>query len=193
MKLVPTPSQTVGPFFSFGLERPAWADLTRGGKAEGEKIRIEGRILDGDGAPVPDALIEIWQADAAGRYAHPEDRGAKEHDRHFHGFGRAGTTKDGSFGFTTVRPGQVAGRGNTLQAPHITFCIFARGLLRHLYTRLYFEDSGAANEADPVLSLIEDPVARRTLIARRVSDADGAVYRFDIKLQGKDETVFFEI
>jgi protocatechuate 3,4-dioxygenase alpha subunit len=190
MKRVPTASQTVGPFFSFGLERPHWADLTDGGKAAGERIRIEGRVLDGDGAGVPDALLEIWQANAAGKYAQPEDTQDKEVDRHFRGFGRCATKEDGSFAFTTVRPGPVPGRGNALQAPHVTVCIFARGLLRHLYTRLYFEDCAAENEADPLLASIEDKEARRTLIARKEGPG---TYRFDIRLQGEGETAFFEV
>lgn len=189
MTLRPTPSQTVGPFFAFGLDRPEWADLTDGGKAQGEKIRIEGRVFDGDGQPIPDALLEIWQANAAGKYAHPEDRQDKEVDRHFRGFGRCATQEDGSFAFATVRPGPVPGRGNTLQAPHITVCIFARGLLRHLYTRIYFEDCGKLNETDPLLAAIEDPSLRSTLIARK---AGPAVYRFDIRLQGEGETAFLD-
>jgi protocatechuate 3,4-dioxygenase, alpha subunit len=190
MTRVPTASQTVGPFFSFALDHPAWADLTDGGKAEGEAIRIEGRVTDGDGAPVPDAILEIWQANAAGKYAHPEDRQQKELDRHFRGFGRCATKEDGTFAFATIRPGPVSGRGNALQAPHITFCIFARGLLRHLYTRLYFEDRAALNDADPLLASIDDPALRRTLIARETAPA---TYRFDIRLQGEGETAFFEV
>jgi protocatechuate 3,4-dioxygenase, alpha subunit len=190
MTRVPTASQTVGPFFSFALDHPAWADLTDGGKAEGEAIRIEGRVTDGDGAPVPDAILEIWQANAAGKYAHPEDRQQKELDRHFRGFGRCATKEDGTFAFATIRPGPVPGRGNALQAPHITFCIFARGLLRHLYTRLYFEDRAALNDADPLLASIDDPALRRTLIARETAPA---TYRFDIRLQGEGETAFFEV
>jgi protocatechuate 3,4-dioxygenase alpha subunit len=190
MKLVPTPSQTVGPFYGFALEHPEWADLTDGGKAAGERIRIVGRVLDGDGAPVPDALLEIWQANAAGKYAHPEDGQEKEVDRHFRGFGRCGTGPDGSYAFTTVRPGPVPGRGNALQAPHILVCVFARGLLRHLYTRLYFADAGPANDADPVLASIEDAALRQTLLAAR---EEGATYRFDIRLQGDGETVFFDV
>lgn len=190
MKRVPTASQTVGPFFSFGLEHPQWADLTDGGKAAGETIRIEGRVIDGDGAPVPDALLEIWQANAAGRYAHPDDAREKSLAPHFRGFGRCATKEDGSFAFRTIRPGSVPGRGNALQAPHVTFCIFARGLLRHLYTRLYFEDCMASNDADPLLASIEDEALRATLIARKTAPA---TYRFDIRLQGEGETAFFEV
>jgi protocatechuate 3,4-dioxygenase alpha subunit len=190
MKLLPTASQTVGPFFSFGLERPEWADLTDGGKALGEAVRIEGRLTDGDGAPVPDALIEIWQANAAGRYDHPEDGQETARDPHFRGFGRCATKTDGGFAFATVRPGPVPGRGNALQAPHIGVCLFARGLLRHLYTRLYFEDRAALNDADPVLASIEDAALRRTLVARQIAPA---TWRFDIRLQGEGETAFFDV
>jgi protocatechuate 3,4-dioxygenase, alpha subunit len=190
---IPTPSQTVGPFYHYALERPAWADLTADG-ASGEKIQIEGRILDGDGVPVFDAFLEIWQANAAGKYAHPEDRQDKPLDPRFRGFGRVGADAEGRFRFTTIRPGRVPGRGNTLQAPHINIAIFGRGLLKQLTTRLYFADQAEANESDPVLGAIDDPVARRTLLAVKLP-AGGAIptYRFDIVLQGEGETAFFEI
>ena len=191
MTSVTTPSQTVGPFFHDGLDRPSWADLTTAG-ASGEKIRVEGHILDGDRAPVCDAFLEIWQANAAGRYAHNEDRQDKEFDPNFRGFGRVFTDGDGRYGFTTIRPGRVAGRGNTLQAPHINVAIFARGLLKQLTTRIYFADQSAANEADPVLSAIDDDALRRTLLAAPV-ESTIPTYRFDIVLQGESETAFFEI
>lgn len=194
MKLIPTASQTVGPFFHFGLERPAWADLTGGGKAIGDRIRIEGQVRDGDGAPVQDALLEIWQANAAGKYDHPEDEQEKPVDPGFRGFGRCATDAQGRYAFTTVRPGRVPGRGNTLQAPHVNMTIFARGLLKHLVTRVYFADRSAANESDPVLAAIDDPVARRTLLASAGATEGGVTtYRFDIILQGDGETVFFEV
>jgi len=194
MKLIPTGSQTVGPFFHFGLERPAWADLTGGGRAQGERIRIEGQVRDGDGAPVQDALLEIWQANAAGKYDHAEDTQDKPVDAQFRGFGRCATDAQGRYAFTTVRPGRVPGRGNTLQAPHINMTIFARGLLKHLVTRVYFADQAAANETDPVLSQVEGAGARQTLIAGAAAAAGGIpTYRFDIVLQGEGETAFFEI
>ena len=194
MKLIPTASQTVGPFFHFGLERPAWADLTGGGTAAGDRIRIEGQVRDGDGAPVQDALLEIWQANAAGKYDHPEDEQEKPVDANFRGFGRCATDAQGRYAFTTVRPGRVPGRGNTLQAPHVNMTIFARGLLKHLVTRVYFADRSAANESDPVLATIDDPVARRTLLASAGATEGGVTtYRFDIILQGDGETVFFEV
>jgi protocatechuate 3,4-dioxygenase, alpha subunit len=191
VKLVTTASQTAGPFFHFALDRPEWADLTRDG-ASGEKIVVEGVVTDGDGAPLPDAFLEIWQANAAGKYDHPEDKQEKPLDPKFRGFGRCLTDQEGRYRFVTIRPGQVPGRGNALQAPHINVTIFARGLLKQLRTRLYFADAAAANETDPVLSAIDDPALRRTLIATPTGGAT-PTYRFDIVLQGKGETVFFEI
>lgn len=192
MKLVPTASQTVGPFFHVGLARPELADLTEGGKALGERIIIEGQVRDGDGVGVPDAMLELWQANAAGKYRHPEDPQDKPVDANFVGFGRAFTDKEGRYRFTTVRPGAVPGRGNALQAPHIAMTVFARGLLKHLTTRLYFADLAQANDADPVLSGIGDAAARRTLLAQPVNGAP-ATYRFDVVLQGEGETAFFDI
>jgi len=189
MSLIPTASQTVGPFFAFGLTRPEWSDLTAGGKAAGEVIRIEGRVVDGDGAPVPDALLELWQANAAGKYDHAEDTQAKTLDPNFRGFGRCATDSDGRYAFTTIRPGPVPGRGNALQAPHVNVTLFARGLLKQLWTRIYFADQEAANKLDPLLSAIEDKQARQTLIAPK----SGSTYRFDIVLQGSGETQFIEL
>ena len=192
-KLIPTPSNTVGPFFHLGMDRPEWADLTKGNPA-GEKIAIEGRVLDGDGAPVPDAIVEVWQANAAGRYNHPDDdRGDKPLDPRFHGFGRAATDAVGRFRIVTIKPGPVPGRGNALQAPHINVALFSRGLLKHLYTRIYFADETAANGADPLLSSIEDAGARRTLLAKRDGEGSPLLYRFDIVMQGENETVFLDI
>ena len=185
--MIATGSQTIGPFFTFALDHPEWADLTSGG-ALGERIRVSGRVLDGAGDPVPDALIELWQANAAGRYAHPEDHQDRPLDPGFRGFGRCCTDGDGRFGFVTIRPGAVPGRGNALQAPHIMVSVFARGLLARLVTRLYF-DGDPANEADPVLSSIDDPAVRRTLLAVKAGEA----WRFDIVLQGEGETAFLEI
>jgi protocatechuate 3,4-dioxygenase alpha subunit len=182
MSDLPTPSQTVGPFFRLGMDRPEWSDLTRDGP-RGEKIVIEGRVLDGDGAPVDDALLEIWQADAAGRYEHPE----------FHGFGRSITDEEGRYRFITIRPGRVPGHAGALQAPHVNVTIFARGLLKHLVTRIYFADE-PSNETDPVFAGIGDAAVRRTLLAVREQGGAGVpVYRFDVVLQGKGETAFFDL
>lgn len=187
MALTPTASQTVGPYFAIGLDWLNGNDLA-GPKAQGAVITIEGRITDGDGAPVPDAVVEIWQADAHGRYAHPEDTQAKPKDESFSGFGRCPTDTDGRFRFRTVKPGPVPGPGNTLQAPHVVVSIGMRGLLKRVVSRIYFEGE-AANADDPVLALVDDPARRATLIAGR----DGATYRWDVKLQGAGETVFFDV
>jgi protocatechuate 3,4-dioxygenase alpha subunit len=188
-KLIATPGQTVGPFFALGLDRPEWNDLTRR-NPQGQRITIEGRVLDGDGAAVPDALIELWQANAAGRYDHTDDTQAdKKIDPNFHGYGRVATDAEGKFKITTIKPGPVPGRGNALQAPHINVAFFARGLLRQLHTRIYFAGE-AANAGDPLLSAIDGEDARQSLIARR---GEGGAYRFDIILQGAGETAFLDI
>jgi protocatechuate 3,4-dioxygenase alpha subunit len=187
-----TPSQTVGPFFSFcltpreGIYPAVFShDLTVGG-VDGERIRIEGKVLDGDGAPVPDAMLEIWQADPQGRFAGAERAGNSA----FAGFGRVECDAEGRYAFTTVKPGPVPGPGGTRQAPHINVNVFARGLLRQLVTRIYFSDE-LHNANDPILALV--PGERcLTLIAHRVESGAEALYTFDIRLQGENETVFFE-
>ena len=196
-----TPSQTAGPYVHIGLAPGAagfdiyaqelgW-DIA-GPNATGERIRIEGRVIDGTGNPVKDVLLEAWQANAAGHYAHPEGGGDVEAG--FRGWGRVITDFDtGEWGFDTVKPGSVPGRNGTMQAPHITLWIVARGINLGLNTRLYFSDEADANAADPVINLIEWESRRKTLIAQR-SERDGkVVYRFDIRIQGDDETVFFDI
>jgi protocatechuate 3,4-dioxygenase alpha subunit len=190
-KLVPTPSQTVGPFFHLGMARPEWADLTAG-NPDGERIVIEGRVIDGDGAPVPDACVEVWQANSAGRYNHPDDtQTEKPLDPRFHGFGRAATDAEGRFRIATIKPGPVPGRGNALQAPHINVAMFTRGLLKHLYTRIYFADE-PRNASDPLLSSIEDEGVRGTLLARPEGGSPKR-YHFDIVMQGENETAFLDI
>ena len=182
-----TPSQTVGPFFAYCLTPGSYdfravftTDLAHEA-VEGERIRVEGTLVDGDGNPVPDAVIEIWQADGQGRY--PREAA----NAPFRGFGRAECGKDGRFAFTTVKPGPVAGPDGTDQAPHINVSVFARGLLRHLFTRIYFEDE-PANGGDPILELVPSE-RRHTLIARKAGEG---VYTFPIRLQGGEETVFFQ-
>jgi protocatechuate 3,4-dioxygenase alpha subunit len=203
-----TPSQTVGPFFAYGLtphSRSEWRpeqgkDIydwkeTAGANlvtpdASGTKIQIEGRVLDGDGMPINDAMLEIWQADAQGRYAHQGDSRTRPNTK-FMGFGRSATDKFGVFSFDTIKPGSVAGPNGKAQAPHIVFCIFSRGMLRQVYTRLYFADE-PANDSDPILSLV--PADRRgTLVAHKEMRGELPVYRFDIRVQGENETVFFDI
>ncbi|GCE03111.1 protocatechuate 3,4-dioxygenase subunit alpha [Dictyobacter aurantiacus] len=192
-KLVLTSAQTVGPFFAPALLREdCRRNVLTGPQTMGERIRIEGIVRDGDNLPVPDALIEIWQANAHGRYNHPADQGSAQLDPSFSGFGRSGTAEDGSYWFETVKPGPVPFDGSRLQAPHICVTVFARGLLNHLVTRLYFEDEEVANSRDPVLLCLPEQ-RRPTLLAR--CDMDGGVvrYRFDIILQGANETAFFNV
>ena len=174
---IATPAQTIGPYWHL-IEHPEFADLTRFG-ATGEKLMLTGHVFDGDGAPVTDGCIEMWQA-------------SPETDETFPGYGRCATDTAGKYRFTTLKPGPVPGRGNALQAPHITLAVFARGLLKHLMTRIYFADRAAENEVDHVLSKIADATARQTLLARPVAGKSGA-YRFDVVLQGEGETVFFEV
>ncbi|HEV7257517.1 MAG TPA: protocatechuate 3,4-dioxygenase subunit alpha [Bosea sp. (in: a-proteobacteria)] len=181
-----TPSQTIGPFFAYALTPRAYGgselateQVATDGVA-GERIRVEGTVYDGDGAVVSDAMIEIWQADAQGRFNASGNAG-------FTGFGRAETTAEGGFHFDTIMPGALAGPDGRTQAPHLSVSIFARGLLVRLATRIYFEGE-AGNAGDPVLALVPAE-RRRTLIAKRNGQG---VFRFDIRLQGEDETVFFE-
>jgi protocatechuate 3,4-dioxygenase, alpha subunit len=187
-----TASQTVGPFFAPALLREdARRNVLTQPETLGERIRIEGRVLDGDGAAVPDAMIEIWQANAHGRYNHPTDAGPAPLDPSFLGFGRSGTAEDGSYWFETVKPGPVPFDGERKQAPHICVTVFSRGLLNHLVTRLYFEDE-PANAGDPVLQCVPGD-RRATLLARREPGGEMVVYRFDIVLQGTGETAFFNV
>lgn len=188
-----TPSQTVGPFFHFGLVFGG-ENILAGDGARGERIVITGRVLNGEKNPVPDALIEIWQSDAAGIYAHPADPRHADADPHFRGFGRSDTRHAGNaYRFETVKPGVVAGPNGEPQAPHLAIRIFSRGLLTHLSTRIYFADHAVENEADVTLCRIESE-RRKSLVAVRDASLPGtiAVYRHDIILQGAGETVFFE-
>jgi protocatechuate 3,4-dioxygenase, alpha subunit len=179
-----TPSQTVGPFFAIGLP---WAEGqyvvpegTRGA------IWLRGTVYDGAGDPVPDSMVETWQPNAEGAFAGPRNPG--EDEGGFRGFGRASAEPEGEFAVLTVKPGGVASQDGAFEAPHIDVAVFARGLLKHVVTRVYFGDEEAANAADPVLAGV-DPDRRSTLIARPIEDG----YRFDIRLQGEGETVFFHL
>ena len=185
MRLPVTGSQTVGPFFRIGMEALFREDLARPDVA-GERITIHGRVLDGDGAGVPDAQIEIWQADAQGNHGETE----RSEEKRFWGFGRVPTDEKGGFRFTTIKPGCVAGPENSTQAPHLVVLLFMRGLLRHLVTRVYFADE-AANSNDAILKLV--PAERRdTLLAER-QHSETATYQWNIHLQGDQETVFFDV
>ena len=187
-----TGSQTVGPFFSPALLREdACRNVLITPDTVGERIRIEGRVLDGDGLPIPDALVEIWQANAHGRYNHPADTSVAPLDPTFIGFGRSGTNEDGSYWFETIKPGHVPFSAQQVQAPHICVTVFARGLLNHLVTRLYFADE-PTNATDPVLQLVPNE-RRNTLVATRVPGSTAAIFRFDIILRGAHETVFLNL
>ena len=186
-----TPSQTVGPFYAIGLTREPM-NVMATEETAGQKIRIEGQVFDGDGAPIPDVMLEIWQANAYGRYNHPDDKQEKPLDPIFSGWGRSGTDGNKFYSFETIRPGPVAGNDGAVQAPHINVCVMARGMLVHAFTRIYFSDE-PSNETDPVLLSVRNKARRKTLIATR-SERDGkVVYRFDIHLQGDHETVFFDM
>ena len=198
-KLRQSPSQTLGPFFAYGLTPGQYGYAhsslvtpdTTSEDTEGERIRIIGQVFDGKGQPINDAMVEIWQADAHGRY--PEPAGASRDnaiDPSFRGLGRSGTGADSRmrFQFDTIKPG-VIGEG---QAPHLNVILTMRGLFNHLFTRLYFDDEVDANAKDPVLALIPEGRAR-TLLARHQPGAAAGLYRFDIHMQGPDETVFFDI
>jgi protocatechuate 3,4-dioxygenase alpha subunit len=200
-----TPSQTAGPYVHIGLIphqagfaifENDFSNVLAGADTKGERIRIEGRIYDGAGALARDVLVEIWQANAAGRYNHPADRQeSKPLDPSFRGWGRTGTDfATGVYAFETVKPGPVEGRrGHRPMAPHINVWIAARGINVGLQTRLYFSDEPDANAADPVLNIIEPAIRRETLIAHREERDGQVVYVFDIRLQGEAETVFFDV
>lgn len=211
---VQTPWQTTGPFLHFGLPWKGAADLAGDSdlgsrpdlvapghdygitrhhrerdRAKGERIELTGQVWDNTGTPILDGLIEIWQANAAGRYASPDDpRHDVPADEHFTGYGRCALDKQGVFRFRTIRPGRVPGPGNSSQAPHIALGIIGPGFLKRLSTRIYFADA-QENDEDPILALVAEK-RRHTLLARR---DNGNVYRFDIRLSGADETVFFDI
>jgi protocatechuate 3,4-dioxygenase alpha subunit len=197
-----TPSQTIGPFLAIGLPWADGPDVVPAGTPGA--IVIAGRVLDGEGQPVPDALVETWQADPDGRFDHPDDpRGpVSPAVPGFRAFGRSATDGLGRYHIVTLRPGPLPGHNGALQAPHIDVSVFARGLLDRVVTRIYLPDNAEANEADPVLSSITDPARRATLIATADPAGAGlpesvraqlARYDFDIRLQGKGETVFFDV
>lgn len=196
-----TPSQTAGPYVHIGLAPGAAGfDIYReelghdiaGSNAKGDRIRVEGVVIDGTGSPIKDVLLETWQANADGIYAHPEHPGDVEAG--FRGWGRIITDfETGEWGFDTIKPGRVMGRDARLMAPHINLWVVARGINLGLNTRIYFSDESDANAEDPVLNLIEWERRRETLIAKRTERGGQIVYRFEMKLQGETETVFFDI
>lgn len=188
MSLQATTWQTVGPYFCIGLGRLFQNDIAGEG-VQGCPVAVRGRVLGGDGLPIPDAVIEIWQANAHGKYAHPEDGQDKPLEQGFRGFGRIPTDDEGFFHFTTVRPGPVPGPDGNLQSPHLVVGILMRGLLRGLVTRAYFPDE-ALNAADPILRVVE-PSRRGTLMLRLSAEAPH-VFTWDVHMQGANETVFFE-
>jgi protocatechuate 3,4-dioxygenase alpha subunit len=202
-----TASQTAGPYVHIGLAPKAagfdifennFGSVLTHERTKGQRIRIEGRVFDGIGTVLKDVLIEIWQANAEGKYAHPADRQAgKSLDPDFRGWGRSCTDFDsGLYTFDTIKPGPVEGRNGRFMAPHINAWIVARGINVGLNTRIYFSDEAQANAKDAVLNIIEWEERRKTLVAERLdkkSEGGGAVYRFDIRLQGEDETVFFDV
>jgi protocatechuate 3,4-dioxygenase alpha subunit len=186
MSLFASGNQTVGPYLHIGLEWLATPDIA-GKTARGERVTIAGRLLDGDGVGVNDGMLEIWQANAEGKYAHPEDAQKKALEKGWRGFGRVFTDARGGFRFSTVKPGRVPAPDSSLQAPHLVVSVFMRGLLKHLATRIYFADEAAANAHDPVLKLV--PAARRaTLMPKK----KGKSLEWNVVLQGRNETVFFD-
>ncbi|MEZ5843302.1 MAG: protocatechuate 3,4-dioxygenase subunit alpha [Hyphomicrobiaceae bacterium] len=199
-----TASQTAGPYVHIGLiPKQAGFDIFENNfsnvlvtpETKGERITIEGRVIDATGTPIRDVLVEIWQANAAGRYNHPADTQAKPIDPTFRGWGRAGSDfRTGVFTFDTIKPGPVPGRaGRGTMAPHVSLWIVSRGINIGLSTRMYFADEADANAADPVLKLIEQETRRQTLIAPRTLRDGKPVYLFDIHMQGDKETVFFDV
>ena len=199
-----TASQTAGPYVHIGLAPKAagfdifeknFGDVLTTPETKGERIRVEGIVTDGSGTPVRDVLIEIWQANAEGKYNHPGDgQPGKSIDPSFRGWGRAACDfETGLYSFDTIKPGSAIGRKGRPMAPHINFWIVARGINIGLNTRMYFSDEAKANAADPVINLIEWQVRRQTLIAQREQRGSQTVYRFDIRLQGENETVFFDV
>jgi protocatechuate 3,4-dioxygenase alpha subunit len=187
MDLTPTPSQTAGPYFHLGLTDARSISRIAGDGAKGERVWFTFRVRDGDGAPVPDAMIELWQADSEGNYAHQDGGGTAAR---FLGFGRLATGEDGSCTFETIRPGRVPGPGETVQAPHINVSILGRGILKRLSTRLYFAGE-PANAGDPVLASV--PENRRATLLARPDPARASNWIFDVRLRGLGETVFFDV
>ena len=195
MSLQATTSQTVGPFFKIGLSW-LYRDTLVSEGVSGERVTIQGRIFDGDGVPVPDAILEVWQANARGKYNHPEDTQDKPLEPGFTGFARVAVNAEGAFRFTTIKPGPVPGPDGKEQAPHLLVSIFMRGVLRRMVTRIYFPDE-PRNGADFILDLVE-AARRSTLIAKKTAqkstkETDSTTLEWNVILQGPEETVFFDL
>jgi protocatechuate 3,4-dioxygenase, alpha subunit len=190
MDRAPTPSQTTGPYLHIGLTDKHSVTRIAALAVPGERVRLKCRVFDVEGAPLNDAMIEIWQADATGKYNHPDDAQAQERESGFYGFGRAATNESGECEFETIRPGSVPGPENTMQAPHLNVAVYARGISLQLYTRIYFAGDGA-NERDPVLALV--PAERRETLMAQPHPEHGGSWLFDIRLRGERETVFFDV
>ena len=190
MDHAPSPSQTVGPYFHLGCTHMRSVSCPAGPKAQGERVRLICRLLDRDGVPVNDSMIEIWQADSEGKYHHPDDPQDKEADPNCPGFGRLATSENGVNVFETIKPGRVPGSNGTFQAPHMNVSVFARGIMKRLATRIYFAGD-PANHEDPVLALV--PKERRDTLMARPDPHTGTDWYFDIHLCGEDETVFFDV
>jgi protocatechuate 3,4-dioxygenase, alpha subunit len=190
MELIPTGSQTVGPFFHLGCSDPFSVPVIAGPLVKGEHIKFICTLYDGEGTLLPDAMVEIWQANAAGKYNHPEDDQNKEIDAEFRGFGRMASDKGGCCGFETIKPGRVPSWTTALQAPHLEISIFARGMLKRVVTRAYFAGD-PDNTQDPVLALV--PEDRRETLLALPDPAQPNTWRFNIHLSGEKETVFFDI
>jgi protocatechuate 3,4-dioxygenase, alpha subunit len=189
-RLIPIPSQTVGPFFRIGLSGPRAVQRIAAAGVKGERVKLVVAVFDAEGQPIYDCLIETWQANADGKYNHPDDRQEKPLDPAFRGFGRQATDQNGVGSFETIKPGRVPGPKDTQQAPHLTVSVFSRGMLNRLPTRIYFAGD-PANEHDPILALV--PKERRaTLLAQPVEGERGA-WQFTIRFGGADETVFFDV
>ncbi|WP_347455789.1 protocatechuate 3,4-dioxygenase subunit alpha [Acinetobacter thermotolerans] len=198
-----TPSQTGGPYVHIGLMpnqagievfEQSFNNKMVKPETQGERIRIEGQVLDGLGLPLRDVLVEIWQADANGVYPSHADTQGKQADPHFFGWGRAAADfETGLWSFETIKPGAVPGRKGSIQAPHIALVIFARGINLGLHTRIYFDDETEANAKDPLLNGIEWTPRRQTMVAKREERDGEVVYRFDVRVQGENETVFLDI
>jgi protocatechuate 3,4-dioxygenase alpha subunit len=190
MRLPPTASQTAGPYVHLGLTLRNPLATLAGKHAQGERMRLCCHVTDGDGVPVPDAVVEIWQANSLGKYQHPEDTQQKPDDPDCYGFGRLPVGEDGCCQFETIKPGRVPGPGDSWQAPHFNLSIFARGLLKRLVTRAYFGDD-PGNAEDPILAVV--PVERRETLMAQPDPSRPGNWLFEIRFSGTDETVFFDV